>query len=480
MTQAATPLDSHAATSPDVSGWLRSYRGDFRFLLDLKKLVEAGTPLTPGQVQAVVKAMDRDKEAAANLRDQNRKIRDSLDCRTVAAELGIRKGKGGAWHCFSGSTHSNGDANPSLSIQEKGFHCNATSCAIKGDVFDLVMKVRGVGLPDARRWLCDRFNLSGTESVSAQTSITPPLAATPKPHQGIRHPSPAAQKLMADLWAIVKPIRPTPALQTYLEGRGIMDHGLAIELGVRDFFPAAHDIKSLIRGTPDDTLKEAGLMSDRGDLWEPLWEIANGNQAFAGACFPVHHPAHPEFPMEWRWRWYGKPPRDGLSKAHALHGSNRLHTLGLNLPHKARRVLVCEGEMDYLTLLQALPLTGAPAYDVVALCVAAARWPDEFTKRIADSSLVAFVGHLPKLTNGRGKSDEIRESLERVWGVEKTSRQFISAPVPEDDDLNDRFRKGTFTGWLEQLMADPRWVTCESQHNTAAQGGDCGSVHHVG
>tara|TARA_Y100000310_G_scaffold329113_1_gene398381 strand:+ start:1131 stop:4187 length:3057 start_codon:yes stop_codon:yes gene_type:complete len=64
----------------------------------------------------------------------------------VSALLG--QPKNGKYKCFRASAHANNDANPSLTMNEKGYwKCHA--CAIRGDFFQLYMDVRGI---DSKRF----------------------------------------------------------------------------------------------------------------------------------------------------------------------------------------------------------------------------------------------------------------------------------------------------------------------------------------
>ncbi len=422
------------------------------------------------------------------MKHQIEAIRSKADCREIARRLGIKEGVGGAWHCFNATAHSNGDRNPSLLIDAKSFKCQATSCAISGGPFDLLMRKDGLSFMDAVKKVAEMVGLE-VEAGSNQKSqsYTPPsrAAALRKVPQPIAQPAEEVCRLMAALWAIVKPVKPTDQMMDWLRSRRL-DVGPAHYFGVRDFAPVAQDIKKLLNDQPDSTLKAAGFMTESGYPWTPLVETINGNHAFAGACFPVYHPSFPDFPMEWRWRYYvplaSKEPEKKPLKVHALCGSNRLHTLGLNRPFKASRVLICEGEMDYLTLYE-VQLNCNPAFDVIALGSASSPWREEYSKVIEDASLVVFVGHRSEKAKA-SKADEIEASMKALWGAEKARSRCIRYEVSEKEDLNDKLKLGTFEAWLKALTDLPEWsgagiaksgaVTRTNEHNTAAQAAGMG------
>jgi len=60
----------------------------------------------------------------------------SISCIEVASKLGLKKGNNGNYHCFNPSKHKNGDNNPSLNINFKGYNC--FGCSVRGNNVELV------------------------------------------------------------------------------------------------------------------------------------------------------------------------------------------------------------------------------------------------------------------------------------------------------------------------------------------------------
>ena len=69
-------------------------------------------------------------------------ILQAMDIRAVASEL-LGPVKAGKYKCYRKESHANGDANPSLTMDDRGYwRCH--SCSMKGDIFQLYMDVHGM------------------------------------------------------------------------------------------------------------------------------------------------------------------------------------------------------------------------------------------------------------------------------------------------------------------------------------------------
>jgi len=71
----------------------------------------------------------------------------------------IGTGKGNVRSCWNKVAHTSGDKNPSLSFDPKtgGWKCHG--CGEKGDIFGLMMKVKGVTFPDALKYYLNKYDL---------------------------------------------------------------------------------------------------------------------------------------------------------------------------------------------------------------------------------------------------------------------------------------------------------------------------------
>jgi hypothetical protein len=80
-------------------------------------------------------------------------------------------GKGTTRKCWNSAAHANGDKNASLSFSPKhgGWKCH--SCGERGDIFTIVCKTKGIGFPQAYRFMLEKYNL-WSQIVDPTTTYT--------------------------------------------------------------------------------------------------------------------------------------------------------------------------------------------------------------------------------------------------------------------------------------------------------------------
>lgn len=84
----------------------------------------------------------------------------NLPISDVLGELGIREGPHGKFHCWHGENHKNGDRTPSVGIRKPNNTAKCFGCGSKPkSVLDVVMDVRGCGIPDGVAWLDTAFSI---------------------------------------------------------------------------------------------------------------------------------------------------------------------------------------------------------------------------------------------------------------------------------------------------------------------------------
>ena len=88
-----------------------------------------------------------------SLKTKSEKLKlNSINVSDVAYSLGLQKQSNGHYKCFN-PDHK--DDTPSLSINEKGFHC--FGCEISGNAIDLVMLYKRYNQEDAEKYLAEKY-----------------------------------------------------------------------------------------------------------------------------------------------------------------------------------------------------------------------------------------------------------------------------------------------------------------------------------
>lgn len=274
-------------------------------------------------------------------RDFRRFVEDlkrASDPAALAAEFGLQR-KGRRFYCPE--CQAGGGKTPDFSVTERGFVC--FKCGIKGDVIRLV-EVAGKMTPaEAMEYLAKRTGLSwpkkreGLGQGREKKAPCRPAAAVKKPDEGTKAPAADHSTLYADFLASVcKPIEGTAGAD-YLAKRGI-SAATASRLGVR----YCDDLAPLWKMADRDVIKAAGLSS--------LYAFQKAALPFV--VFPYLKDGKPVFMKS----------RNLLTKTEADgRGTPRFLNTGAKVPclwngdavKGADRVLICEGEIDALTAIEA-------------------------------------------------------------------------------------------------------------------------------
>ena len=162
-------------------------------------------------------------------------IRDQIDlAAVVTALLGPAPGRRGErgrrlwWRC---PFHQ--DANPSFCIEPGKPWWRCWGCSEHGDAAALVMKVRGVAFPEARRWLAEQAGIAPASVGSAANRPAPSMAPLPPAAGPAKAPDAAPDRSTGlspnDALLLVETAEQrlwTPegaGALTYLHGRGLND-----------------------------------------------------------------------------------------------------------------------------------------------------------------------------------------------------------------------------------------------------------------
>jgi len=350
-------------------------------------------------------------------------------------------------HCFNPKEHRNGDANPSLQLHEDGFKCHG--CGITGDAFDLVKHIEGGNFEDAKKRLSA---LAGVDLASASaykpksrravSPALPPTAVTwPKGRLDIHQ----------EVWKIVKDVPLTGEAKAWLVSREITP-AIAHEIGCRDFAPVAQEIGDLLKGLPETLRRESGFFSTTGHLWGPLQSILTKGQS-TGLCFPSIVPGY-DFPLSWRWRLY-KPfnGRNGPVKVLAQPSAGvPIMPLGLDrVTMFSGPVIICEGEPDFLSLLEASLRVGKPV-EVVGICDMASGWRNEWTPHLSQATRVIVATH--DMGNGYKLATQVGVALTGHFGKAHAEKVFGRYLFDENQDANDMLKAGSLELWLNGVLTN--------------------------
>lgn len=304
-------------------------------------------------------------------------IKNNLDVRTLARRYNLQEKKGNQNkknQLFCCPFHD--DNTPSLSVNHDVFHCY--SCGAKGDALTLIAHMEGLSL-DAE--------FTSVLAIAAQEAHVPLHLGYVEPHKRVTFvprtsPKPYTQPttprtsgpVMAHLWEHVQALELTDEAHQWCHSRGL-DPDIVHHYGARDFAPLLPELHRLIQNTTREELYQSGLINDEGKLWLPLREP----ERYQGLAIPVFDAKHTH-PTKWRWRLY-EPDR---LKVLGQYGSTQGDYLGLHQAAQANTVIICDGEPDFLSVLDVTQHHQDIA--PLALCATTsnhstqARWLDELTQ----------------------------------------------------------------------------------------------------
>ncbi len=301
-------------------------------------------------------------------------LKDRVRGQDVAAKIGLR-GRGKRFFCPS--CQPAGGKTPDLDVFDVGFKCY--KCGKTGDIIDLAVFAGGMTKAEAIVQLADMAGLKVPKTSRkgpGHPSVRPKIVDPGASHEGefrgkAAKPAVSAEKGILDLFdafmiAACRAIQGTPA-DDYLTSRGI-DAGTADRAGVR-FCP---DIGVLWTLADRTTIKASGLA---------------GLYIFQKAGLPV---------LVFPYLRAGRPVfikvRCLLTKADAdqrqvprfLNTAGRVPCLwNHDAIDAADRVLVCEGEIDALTAIQAGETgVGLPGWS---------HWKDEWIRDFAGKDVVLVL-----------------------------------------------------------------------------------------
>src|SRR5215469_7188677 len=98
-------------------------------------------------------------------------IKAKIPITAIARDLGLCV-KGHKARCWRPANHRNGDSDPSVGFQKAKNRYRCFVCdGYSGSNIDLVMSVQGVGIREALRWICDRYDVPYVSKGIVKSSL---------------------------------------------------------------------------------------------------------------------------------------------------------------------------------------------------------------------------------------------------------------------------------------------------------------------
>jgi DNA primase len=356
----------------------------------------------------------------AAFRDHISRLKAAVSCQDVAARVGMN-GRGKRFFCPS--CQPAGGKSPDLDVDDQGFRCY--KCGKSGDAIDLAILAGGLSKTDAIAFIERMAGISRSTDRGKSRTIPSDRKKIDRPGLNAdavfqsrvgKQPDQAAGGY-SDLYdvflkTICQPIMGSPGAE-YLAARGI-DAGTADQVGVR-FCPDPAGLWTL---ADREAIKAAGLSS--------LYVFQVADLPFL--VFPYIRQGRPIY-IKTRCL-LSKDEADRRNIQRFLNTGGRVPCLwNHDAIEAADRVLICEGEIDALTAIQAgQAAVGVPGW---------AAFKDEWTRDFRGKDVILVMD--ADDAGRKGTLDIVR----------RFQRAGLPAPrqmkLAEGTDLNDFYlaHKGT-------------------------------------
>ncbi|WP_368076237.1 toprim domain-containing protein [Sphingomonas sp. CL5.1] len=369
---------------------------------------------------------------------------NNLTVQTVGGLLGLRLPTKGMARCPL-PTHD--DATPSFEVRPGGRRWICYGCNEKGGAIDLVMAVRGLLFPTAKRWLAEASGLLGRnerqgvwpehqcrdpEGTARQPFSTKlpslPQSAAPRPlPRPSSFSSPVAPneapETQADHELYAALLARAPLLsagRNYLHGRSLLDPVIA-RFAVGQM-PGAAATTELIGHFGFARVEAGGLLvrSSTQDRYRPI--------------FPADAPLFPYLEagqIAYLQARIITGEVKGSRWRNLNHRRRRLYNTDILAAPRIKRVAICEGAIDVLSAAQ----LGCDAIGLIGV-----------SARLTDIEMMALRGRQVNLLldwdeAGDKRAVTLRKELAR-FGVAVTRR---TAPRSGAKDVNDYLREGNIS-----------------------------------
>ncbi len=371
-----------------------------------------------------------------------RRVKAAANISMIARNLGLAV-RGRSLQCPNSAAHTNGDRNPSARLYRRSWRCHA--CGAFGDVIDLAALAWGVDVHTAMLRLAPIVGVMIAGHVSGSSPPTPPTR--PAPHlKPSRTPSADVALLLRSIDHL-SCVMPSHKLKRWGQTRGISERAL-VAAECSDFTQWPDDLRGVLSDCDGSTLQAVGFIGSGKDAaWGPARELAGHRHDRSGVFLPLYDRRWSGItPRSWRWRSYGGTK----NKASAPYGWSP-DIVGLGRYGVRRHLVLCEGEVDFLSVLttthrhkaddELYPL-GLCRYDHEPDFY----WLDDAARRGLQK--ITLVMHGIHKRGGQSR----RYALALINHARKASCDvsFSIKHVEESHDLNDMLQAGelsSFIGW---------------------------------
>ena len=326
---------------------------------------------------------------------------------------------------YVGLSPFSNEKTPSFTVNdEKGFyHCFSSS--EHGDIFKFLMKTQNLSFPEAVERLADEAGLEMPRQ-------------TPEAAQDAVRATIMREAVDAACVIFEQALRSSEgqAALDYLKGRGLADETIArFRLG---YAPPGNIVKSklIARGIKEDVLLEARLLSPgreeresfdffRSRVVFPIMDLRGRPVAFGGRTMGEGEP-----------KYLNSPDTPLFHKGQVLYGLD----LARSPAAKAHEIIVAEGYMDVIALVQA-----GLRHAVAPLGTAMTEAQIELLWRTAPEPVLCFDGDIA------GQRAALR-AAERALPLLKPGFSLQFAMMPAGQDPDDICRRSG-AGAMEELLA---------------------------
>ncbi|WP_233231451.1 AAA family ATPase [Silvanigrella aquatica] len=359
-----------------------------------------------------------------------KKIKDTVDCRSLVKSLGINLNNSSNISC-SEINPNHEDKNPSMAVYHD--HVLCFSCGFNADAIKIIQNLKSKSFTESVEYICHNYNIKVEfENIKKHTYDN------------------KNSDILEKIWNISKDVEVTNSFMNWMKKRNI-DIRSAYQSGCRDIYPIRSKICELIKSCPENDLKNSGLMNDKNELWKPFTEIIRGNKAYYGFIIPIFNSENKIVNM--RYRLYEniiikKTNKEGkivekTIKVYAQPRANN-HIIGFNQLNSTKKSLyICEGEPDYLSLKTYFNRNNIEDSDVLGFCVLTKDWKDEFNNEIRKYDNIKICLH--DNHKAIAISNIIQKSLisycEKKEEKEHWKNNFYECFFPENNDINDHLVK---------------------------------------
>lgn len=335
---------------------------------------------------------------------------NSLTVKTVGNLLGLKLPSKGMARC---PIPSHDDCKPSFEVRGGGSRWICYSCDRRGGAIDLVMEVRSLSFPDAKRWLAETSGF-GVEGSNSRSSVFQKRAATiPASTASEAVETPPDHALYA-AFLVHAPLAASG--QQYLQRRGL-NHATIARFGIGQT-PGVEAIRALIDLFGFARVEAAGVLTQKSTPHR-FWPI-----------FPQGSLLFPYIEAEAITYLQARlisDQMDGSRWRNLNHRRRRLYNADVLARSDIRRISICEGAIDVLSAAQ----LGREAIGLIGV-----------SARLSDAEIATLRGRQVDLlldwdTAGNKRAVTLLRELRR-FGIAATRK---ACPSPGANDVNDYLRE---------------------------------------